>query len=248
MNKPIKIALIFLFAVVCFPYFLLAQKKKQKNPSQKTEEKRYLQEEVLDSLGEISIYNRLIPSLNGDSIRFFANGEKLQGWKEDHYNSGKVLHKGFYKDGQLELFKNYWENGKMERVMAVIDSSHTNLEVYYESGNQRRQIIYYKGKIKRYSSFYPNNLLNHTEEYDEETGLLLKKKTWFANGQIESELVLQDQKTKKYKLNSYHSNGKLSESGTQYPSKKGEGFVRSGTWTIQDSTGKKKTKTFTPAK
>jgi antitoxin component YwqK of YwqJK toxin-antitoxin module len=136
----------------------------------------------------------------------------------------------------------------MERVMAVIDSSHTNLEVYYDSGNQRRQVIYYRGRIKRFSEFYPNNLLKQTEEYDEASGLLLKKKTWFPNGQIESELLLQDQKSKKYKLNTYHNNGKLAETGIQYPAKHGDGYIRSGTWTIQDSTGKKKNKTFGPAK
>ena len=248
MNKYLKIFSSLLLVACCFPGALQAQKKKQKNQINKTEEKRYLQAEVLDSIGEISMYNKLIPSLHGDSIRRFPNGEKLQGWKEDHYKNGNLLHKGFYRDGQLNLFKNYWENGKMERVMAVIDSSHTNLEVYYESGNQRRQIIYYKGRIKRYSEFYPNNLLKHTEEYDEGSGLLLKKKTWFANGQIESELFLQDQKSKKYKLNTYHSNGKLAESGIQFPAKGGDGFVRSGTWTIQDSTGKKKSKTFGPAR
>lgn len=248
MNKVVNITLlIFVLAMFC-EQEALAQKKKQKHQSQKTEEKRYLQMDVLDSLGEISFYNKFTPALSGDSLRLFPNGEKWQGWKEDFYKNGNLLHKGFYKDGQLELFKNFWENGKIERVMAVIDSTHSNLEVYYDSGNQRRQVVYYKAKIKRLSVFYPNNLLKQTEEYDEGTGMLLKKKTWFANGQIASELVLQDLKSKKYKLTSYHSNGKLAETGIQYPSKKGEGFVRSGNWTIQDSTGKKKTKTFGPAK
>ncbi len=248
MNKRVNILLILLLFAFAAPFALQAQKKKQKNQTQKTEEKRYLQAEVLDSIGEISQYNKLIPSLHGDSVRRFPNGEKLQGWKEDYYKSGSLLHKGFYKDGQLELFKNFWESGKMERVMAVIDSNHTNLEVYYESGNQRKQINYYKGEIKRFSEFYPNNLLKLIEEYDENSALLLKKKTWFVNGHIESELVLLDQKSKKYKLNTYHSSGKPAESGIQFPAKNGQGFIRSGTWTIQDSTGKKKSKTFGPAK
>ncbi|MCU0359924.1 MAG: hypothetical protein MUF75_04245 [Bacteroidia bacterium] len=244
------------FKIICLLYFLAfglavtghAQKKKEKLKEPKPKETHLLQNEVLDEFGEISLYNSFVPSLNGDSIRYFPNGEKLQGWKEDVYSSGKALHKGFYKNGQLEMFKNFWENAKTERVMAVIDSNQTNLEVYFENGNQKRQVNYFKGKIKRYSEFFPNNLLKITEEYDPKSGLLVKKKTWHNNGQIASELILQDQKSKKYKLTTYHQNGKLAESGFQYPAKDGQGFTRSGNWTIQDSLGKKKTKTFSPSK
>lgn len=248
MKKPFTIIAFSLFLFFVNTHFLSAQKKKQKQKELKPTEKRFTQEEVLDSLGEITLYNCYVPALKGDSFRYFQNGEKLQGWKEDFYSSGKILHKGFYKNGQLDLFKNHWENGKTERVMAIIDSNHTNLEVYYETGNQRRQVNYFKGKVKRFSEFYPNNLLQITEEYDTSGTLLLKKKTWHPNGQIQSELFLQDQKSRKYKLSTYHSNGKLAESGVQYLSKNGMEFIRSGTWTIQDSTGKKKNKTFGQSK
>jgi len=234
----------FLLLLSGFSFQLQAQKKKNKQKVHKVEEKRFTQEEVLDSLGEISKYNTFIPSLNGDSARLYANGEKLQGWKEDYYKTGKLLHKGLYKNGQLEMLKNYFENGKLERVMAVIDSNQTNLEIFYDNGNQRRQVNYWNGKIKRYSEFYTNNLLKVTEEYNELNGLLVKRKTWYTNGQIESELFIQDPKTKKYKLSTYHSNGKLAESGYQLLSKDKQSFKRTGNWTIQDSTGKKKNKSY----
>jgi antitoxin component YwqK of YwqJK toxin-antitoxin module len=248
VKEQINIIHLFLFLVLALPVSLEAQKKKDKPKELKVKETRLDQNGVLDTLGEISLYNPFTPSLNGDSIRLFPNGEKLQGWKEDVYLSGKPLHKGFYKNGQLEMFKNFWENGKTERVMAVIDSNQSNLEVYFENGNQKRQVNYFKGKIKRYSEFFPNNLLKITEEYDPFSGLIVKKKTWHNNGQIASELTLQDQKSKKYKLTTYHQNGKLAESGFQFPAKDGQSYTRKGIWTLQDSLGKKKNKNYAGAK
>ncbi len=232
-----KLYLVLILAIVS-SLNTFAQKKKKQSSKEPILDKKYAFAEVSDSAGAITFYWIYVNCLGGDSIRVDRSGAKLQGWKEDQYLSGKLLHKGFYKEGQLELFRNYFENGKVERVFAKIDSLQSNLEVFYESGNQRQQFNYQGKKIKRLSEFYPNNLLKLTEEYDPKNDVLMKRKTWYASGQINSELVLKDAKNKRYILKTYHQNGKLAMSGEQVLNTKTLEFNQVGNWIQQDSLGR----------
>ena len=218
---------------------LHAQSKAKKGQSPIRKQKKYTQEEVLDSLNGILIYDHLIPAIGGDSTRLQKNGETAQGWVEDLYENGKTLHKGLYKDGKLVLFKNFYANGKTERVFASLDSLNCNMEIFYENGNQRKQINYYKGKPKRISEFYETGLLKQTEEFNNDNQLLIMRKTWYIGGQIMSE-TYREPKTGKYNQKNYYRNGKLSEQGTLIFDKETKELVRNGAWTSQDSTGKNK--------
>ena len=46
----------------------------------------------------------------------------VNGWKEDHYSTGELLHKGYYIEGQLKVYKNFYPNGNIERNFKAIDS------------------------------------------------------------------------------------------------------------------------------
>lgn len=215
-----------------------AQKKSKQVKTTPSPEKRYTQADVLDSIEGITLYNKFIPALLGDSLRYSKAGALAQKWQEDYYSNGKLLHKGLYKDGQLELFTNYYENGKVERKMAAIDSVSANVDMFYENGNQRRQINYYKGIPKKRSEFYTNGLLKSSDTYETKDARLLSSKTWYESGQISSELSYEP-KTKKYLKKTYHPNGKLFESGSMVLSKEQQ-LVKTGTWTILDENGKNK--------
>lgn len=200
--------------------------------------------EVQDSTGQIRIYDRLLEVL-GDSIRYNEKLLPLEGWKEDFYQSSKLLHKGFYKSGRLNMFRNFYENGKVERVFARIDSVNSNLEVFYDNGNQRFQANYYQKQLKRRSEFYENGLLNRSEEFNPSNSQLLKRKLWFPNGTLNEEINLLDAKTQKYQHKIYYPNGKLAESGWSFYRHEANELQRSGTWSQQDSTGtKKKSKVY----
>lgn len=242
MNKELRFFVLVLFVLVSSPGF--SQKKKKSAEPVAPAEKRYKASEVRDSSGQILIYNCYMELL-GDSLRNNAKGLPIEGWKEDYYEGAKILHKGYYKAGKLSMFKNFYENGKVERVFARIDSLNTNLEVFYENGNQREQINYVQKEIKRHSEFFENGLLKQSEEYNPKNSQLLKRKLWFSNGTLNEELSLTDPKSMKYQHRIYHNNGKLAESGWSYLRDGSPEIIRSGTWNILDSTGtKKKSKVY----
>ncbi|HQQ94497.1 MAG TPA: hypothetical protein PLQ93_08075 [Bacteroidia bacterium] len=212
-------------------------KKKQVQKTAKP--KTYTREEVVDSLQGIVMYDVYIASLGIDSVRRAKDGKPLQGWQEDFYSNGKTLHKGLYKDGHLELFRNFHDNGATERVFAKLDSASCNVEVYYPNGNQRKQVNYFNGKVKRRSEFYENGLLKITEEFDVNKNILIMQKTWFPGGQIQSE-ILRDAKTGKYSQKTYYINSKLFEQGLLVQDKESGELLRTGAWISLDSTGKNK--------
>lgn len=202
-------------------------------------ERSFLSSEVLDSSGQIRLYDQYMELL-GDSVRLNEKGLVLQGWKEDFYQNGKTLHKGFYKDGRANMFRNFHENGKAERVFARIDSVSSNVEVYFENGNQRTQTNFIGRRVKRHSEFYENGLLKRSEEFNPQTAQLLKRKSWYPNGALHEEIALNETKASKYQHKIYYPNGKLAESGYSYIKAGSDQLQKSGNWTLQDSTGLKK--------
>lgn len=237
MVKTVYVYLISLFFVL--PFAGHAQKKKKNLDPVPGKERRFLSSEVLDSSGQIRCYDPYMELL-GDSLRLNEKGLVLQGWKEDLYQNGKTLHKGFYKEGKANMFRNFHENGKVERVFARIDSLSSNLEVYYENGNQRSQTNFALRQVKRHSEFYENGLLKRSEEFNPKTGQLLKRKNWYPSGTLREEIALSENKPSKYQHKIYYPNGKLAESGFSYLAAGSTEMQKIGNWTLQDSTGLKK--------
>ena len=98
--------------------------------SQVPQLKRYTPAEIIDPDYGIIRYNKLVPMMGGDSLRYTKDGYNAQGWQEDFYVSGKLLHKGFYADGFIKVFKNYYENGQVERSFSSTDLKHAKLEIF----------------------------------------------------------------------------------------------------------------------
>ena len=93
-----------------FLFFLLANlfsAFSQRYLNQVPQLKRYTVAEIVDPDYGIIRYNKLVQSIGGDSLRYTKDGYNAQGWQEDFYVSGKTLHKGYYVDGSIKIFKNY---------------------------------------------------------------------------------------------------------------------------------------------
>ena len=58
-------------------------------------------EDIIDEVYGITIYEPLNLGLSADSVRM-ENGYAVNNWKEDYYESGQLLHKGYYIEGQLK--------------------------------------------------------------------------------------------------------------------------------------------------
>ena len=202
--------------------------------------KRYLQKDIVDTVEGIKMYNRLIESIGGDSITYNKAGYNLQGWNEDFYLSGKLLHRGYYIDGRAIVFKNFFENGLCERTVVNPDPLHCNIDVFYENGKQRKQTNYYNGLPQKMYLFYSNGLPKYAEENEKEMKYLTLKKSWYSNGQMQDVLELTDIKNKKYIQKYFYENGQLKSEGPMVLSIDGKTYVKDGVWSFYDSNGKNK--------
>jgi len=101
IKRFLFIASLFLFGTTVFA---------QAYADQIPQLRKYKSEDVVDSAYGITLFDKMAPSLGGDSLRYDKKGYSAQGWQEDYYMSGKLLHKGFYVDGELRAFKNFYEN------------------------------------------------------------------------------------------------------------------------------------------
>jgi len=238
-NKYILILLSVLFSEITFA---------QRFADQVPQIRRYNQKDIVDSLDGIIMYNRLLEAIGGDSITYNKAGYNLQGWNEDFYMSGKLLHRGYYIDGKAIVFKNFFENGQCERTVVNPDPLHCNVDIYYEDGKQRRQLNYYNGLPQKRYDFYSNGLPKYAEENEKEMKYLTLKKNWYSNGQMQNVTELTDPKNKKYVYKSYYLSGQIKEEGTLVLSADGS-YAKDGIWHLYDSTGKnKKTEKYNAVK
>ncbi len=211
--------------------------------------RRYYQKDVVDSIEGIKVYNRLLEAIGGDSITYNKAGYNLQGWNEDFYMSGKILHRGYYIDGKVIVFKNFFENGQVERTVVNPDPLHCNIEIFFENGKPRRKINYYNGLPTKRYEFFASGLPKYTEENEKEMKYCLLKKSWYANGGQESLFEITDEKNKKFSIKNYYQNGQLKEEGQLGLSEDGKTYLKEGTWISYDQNGKnKKIEKFKEAK
>lgn len=205
--------------------------------SQVPQLKKYKPSEIIDPDYGIIRYNKLVPMMGGDSMRYTKDGYNAQGWQEDYYESGKLLHKGFYADGFIKVFKNYYENGQVERSFTSSDLKHSKLEIYYEDGKVRSTINYYEGNPQNQYDFFKNGMPEYVEENDKNIEYLFKRYTYFDSGIPESTFDLIDKKSKKYLKKEFYENGRLKEEGTMLFRKDLGDYQKEGTWTYYDDKG-----------
>lgn len=168
------------------------------------------------------------------------NSIEVKGWNEEYYDSGQLLHISYYRDGKLVLFKNFYENGQCEHNVAYTDSVNCTIDVYFENGSIKNQIAFYSGMPKKLTDFFPNGLPKNNIEYDKEQQSVYAKRNWFVNAETQSELLMLDKEGKKYSLKTFFPNGQIKEEGELVYQPETRNYLKTGTWTSYESSGKKK--------
>ena len=199
--------------------------------------KRYLANEIIDIDYGIMMYNKLVPMMGGDSVRYTKEGVKAQNYQEDYYVSGKLLHKGFYADGAIKVFKNYYENGQLERSFSSTDVKRGKLEIFYENGTVKSTIDYFLGNPQNQYDFFKNGAPEYVEENDKNIEYLYKRNSFFESGSPASIFELVDKKSKTYIKKEYYDNGRLKEEGTMIFRKDLGDYQKEGNWTYYDEKG-----------
>lgn len=226
-------SIFFIAALFIFMSGLTAQKFSDQVP----QIKRYTPAEIIDPDYGIIRYNKLVPSIGGDSIRYTKDGYNAQGWQEDFYVSGKLLHKGFYADGQIKIFRNFYENGQVERSYSSTDNRHSKVEIFYDDGKPRSTIQYYDGNPQNEYDYFRNGNPEYIEENDKDMEFLYKRNSFTESGIPISSFELVDKKTKKYAKKEYYENGRIKEEGPMYFHKDLGDYLKEGVWTFYDEKG-----------
>ncbi len=105
-------------------------------------------------------YKAFSSELGGKKIRTEDNGAPVQGWVIDYYPNGNIMHKGYYVDGKLKIFKNYYDNGMLERSSKLTSYRKAHVEIFYSDGRQKSVLKYFKGRVYKWSQFLYDNEVN----------------------------------------------------------------------------------------
>ena len=224
--------ILFVLLLNCF-----ARLGAQRFTEQVPHDRKYTVAQAYDPDYGITMYNKMIQAIGGDLMRFNKSGYNLQGWQEDFYESGKLLHRGFYMDGLIKVFKNYFESGQVERNFVISDPKRSSVEIYYEDGKVRSQINFFDGNAQKEYDYYPNGSPEFIEESDKNIEFLYKRNSYYPNGIASSLFELIDKKSKKYIKKEFYESGKLKEEGEMSFRKDMLDYVKEGEWTYYDEKG-----------
>jgi antitoxin component YwqK of YwqJK toxin-antitoxin module len=199
---------------------------------------KYDAKKVVDPDYGITIYEKLNFAIGGDSVRNDKKGYACQGWIEDFYISGPLIHKGYYEDGQLKIYKNFYENGNVERVFKMVGLKSSNMQLFYSDGKLKSDVTYYKGDPQVWTDFYSNGQIEYTEENSKSMEYLIFRKSYSSDGKPQEIFELIDAKKKRYSKKEYFENGKIKAEGEMRYNASVIDYQRDGTWKVYDESGK----------
>lgn len=226
---------IFILVGLCCSSFL----KGQNNLSdKKLYHHTYKAAEVIDSVYGITMYEPLNIMLGNDSIRNDRNGYAANGYEEDFYENGQLLHKGFYVEGQAKVYKNYYPNGNMERNFRMLDLKKSRLTLFYEDETVKSNITFILNQAIEWKDYYTNGTLEFIEKYHRSFEYHLLKASYYNNGNIKEIMELVKKKKLEYDQMEYYLNGTVKAQGKVRFDRNTFDYQKIGTWKFFNKKGK----------
>ncbi len=169
--------------------------------------------QVYDTIYGIQYYDNYNPVLGGDSVRKYSEGHLCNGLIEDNYPDGKILHKGFYTDGKLTQYTNYYPVGQVERIFRTTSDRKNELKKYYPNKAMKSDVQYFEGNSTLWQDYYDNGQLSYLEEYDKKHEKVLRRCSYYKDGKPRSVFGPLPNKgiEIRYSLKEYYPNGQLQE-------------------------------------
>lgn len=190
--------------------------------------KGYNFNEIYDQEFGIEVFTKY-DFLVGDSIRT-QNNIPVDGWKSDYYTTGKLVHKGYYAEGKLITYKNYFPDGSVERELKCVGLNKYELNIYFPNHKIKSNITFFNKAIQKQTDFYANGNVDFYEEYNKDCSYLTARCSYNENGKLISEFKLVNKKKKIYSLTEYYDNGNVKETGILvYDEQQGD-YFRDGIW------------------
>ncbi len=227
--KKSALVIIFCFSVVT----IFAQFK-----GQVAEPKKYNPAKAIDPDYGIIMYEKLNFQTGGDSVRNDKKGYACQGWVEDYYEGGQLIHKGYYEDGHLKIYKNYFPNSNVERNFKINDMKRCAMMIYYEDGKVKSDINYFQGSPQVWTDYYNNGQIEFTEENTKSMEYLIQRKSYSKDGKPQELMELTNPKKKIYSKKEYYENGNIKAEGNMIFNQGMFDYQKDGNWTVYDESGK----------
>ncbi len=199
---------------------------------------KYAEAKVVDPEYGITMYEKLNFYTGGDSVRNDKKGYACQGWMEDIYETGQTLHKGFYEDGHLKIYKNFYSNGNVERSFKQIDFKRCNLQLFFLDGKLKSDINYYDGNAQMWTDYYPNGQIEYTEANTKGMEYLIMRKSYAEDGKPQELFEMIDPKKRIYSKKEYYENGNIKSEGTMKYNPAVTDYQKDGMWKEYDESGK----------
>lgn len=194
-------------------------------------------EDIVDSVYGVTIYESLNLQLGGDSVRH-CDGYACQSWVEDYYESGQLMHRGYYIDGQLKIYKNYYPNGQLERDFKNVDNVKSKVTLYYDNGETKSEITYFNGQALEWTDYWPNGNIEYYENYHKSFDYHLEMSSYYESGSLESQFILDNKKKLIFTKTEYYPDGTLKMEGEFQYDKDAWHLFKEGKWTYYDESGK----------
>lgn len=192
---------------------------------------------VYDSTYGIQIYENLNLVYGTDSVRN-CGSYACQAWIEDFYTSGALLHKGFYLDGQLQTYKNFYPNGVVERDFRSVDAERGIMKIYFENGALKSEIKYNHGISESWIDYNEKGIIVLQEQMEKHMKWFSFKKTFYDDGSPKTALEITDKKKAVYSYKEYHPGNKIALEGIKFFVEEVGDYVYDGTWKYYDENGK----------
>lgn len=195
-----------------------------------------LDRSIIDSTYGITLYEPLNVMLDGDSVRMCGT-YACQNQVMDYYETGELLHKGFYADGQLKAYKNYYPNGNLERDFKAIDLYRCQVKLYYENGQMKSVIKYNEGEVQEWTDYYENGQIEMSEEKTKQCTYHIFVRFYFNDGKPQKLLELKDKKKITYTYTEYYASGAVKIQGEKVYKEELGDYINIGTWKYFDESG-----------
>ncbi len=202
------------------------------------EKKKYNASKVIDPDYGIRMYEKLNFQIGGDSVRNDKKGYAVQGWVEDEYESGATIHKGYYEDGHLTLYKNFYPNGNLERSFMITGYKRSTMQIFYSDGKLKSQISYFEAGPQVWTDYYENGQIEYTEESTKNMENLIYRKSYSQDGKPQEIFEVTNQKKKLYSKKEYYENGNIKAEGPMIFNPNMFDYQKDGIWTVYDENGK----------
>ena len=193
-------------------------------------------EEIVDSVNGIIIYEPLNLYLKSDSTRI-EGGYAVNGWKEDHYNNGQLLHRGYYLDGQLKVYKNYYPDGKLERSFKNYETYKSKEILNYPSGEIKKLSYYLNNFAIEKIHYNINGKIKYHVKFNEDLVSFEKEIKYYENGNKKKEQLLNNEKKKTYFFIEYFMDGSTKTKGQLKFNIDSKDYDKFGKWIYYNSNG-----------